>query len=435
MSLSGAVGELGNPKAWPQVSLRRVLTQSKLADFPNLPLLGVSLHTGVTRRLDSDGRPAPSDDLTSYKLVEPDDVIMNRLGKPHGSVGVSPWQGITSPAYWVMPVDRTIADPRFMHHLLRSKHMIAEYERLGKNQPPNQFDISWESFREIEVPLAPLEEQRRIADFLDAETSRIDRIVDLRRLQVSTLNERYNTAISELVTPGIASSSERSSKWPWLPANVSVVRLGYLARVQSGVTVHGARVVTDDDQEFPYLRVANVQGERVDLSEIKTIRIPRTMARSAMLYAGDVVMTEANGNPDNLGRGAMWDGQIEGMVHQNHVFAIRVDRARLLPEFLTALLASSHGRRYFRFTSTQVGIATTSSSKVLDFPIPALSLAKQQKIVDTYARMRDIQLRAVDVLGAELELLSERRRALITAAVTGQFDVSTASGSNTIQGV
>ena len=106
------------------------------------------------------------------------------------------------------------------------------------------------------------------------------------------------------------------------------------------------------------------------------------MAERATLVLRDVVITEANGNPDNLGRGAVWSGEVPGMVHQNHIFAIRVDKLRLLPEFLAALLESVHGRRYFRFTSAQVGIATTSSTKVLDFPVPTLSLKQQRAVVD-----------------------------------------------------
>ncbi|RZE99503.1 hypothetical protein C0L86_11845 [Streptomyces sp. SCA2-2] len=123
------------------------------------------------------------------------------------------------------------------------------------------------------------------------------------------------------------------------------------------------------------------------------------------------------------------------MVHQNHVFAIRVDRSRMIPEYLAVLLAASHGRRYFRFTAAQVGIATTSSSKVLDFPVPVLSLSEQRVIVKRWGKARNEKDRTANLLTRQLGLLTERRQALITAAVTGQFDVSTASGRNVTDGV
>lgn len=323
--------------------------------------------------------------------------------------------------------------PTFLYHVIASSPIQAHIWSVKDGM--DVLHLFQRDIKKFPIPRPPLEEQRRIADFLDAETARIDQLVQLRRKQVSILEERYVTAISELTTPGISAAGTRSPAWPWLPEELATARLGYLARVQSGITVHGARAKDPEDAVFPYLRVANVQGERVDLTEIKEITIPRYMAMRSMLQPGDVVMTEANGNPDNLGRGAVWRGEVANMVHQNHVFAIRVDRSKLIPEYLSALLATSHGRRYFRFTSTQVGIATTSSSKVLDFPVPVRTTSQQTSVVQEYEALRSATDRARSALTRQLGLLAERRQALITAAVTGQFDVSTASGRNVTEGV
>src|SRR4051794_18422261 len=106
MSLAGAIAANENRRGWRLTTLRSVVTFSKEDGRPNFPLLGVNLHKGVTKRSEVDGRPAASEDLARYKVVAPGDIVMNRLGKPHGSIGMSPWHGITSPAYWVMKVDR-----------------------------------------------------------------------------------------------------------------------------------------------------------------------------------------------------------------------------------------------------------------------------------------------------------------------------------------
>ena len=292
----------------------------------------------------------------------------------------------------------------------------------GQQRVPDGF------LRDLPIHLPPLEEQRRIAAFLDAETSRIDRMLKVRTAQKTLLDERYLAEISELTVPGITDSKRRNHLWPWLPAEITLAQLGHYARIQTGITVHGSRSATSTDIEVPYLRVANVQGERLDLTEIKSIKVPAEMARKATLQPLDVVMTEANGNPDNLGRGALWRGEISNMTHQNHIFAIRVNRRKLLPEYLVALLASLHGRRYFRFTSTQVGIATTSSTKVLKFPVPAIRIERQKEIVGNYEQAQLKHRKLIAAIKRQSELLEERRRALITAAVTGEFDVSTASG-------
>lgn len=361
------------------------------------------------------------------------EILVVRSGANTGDSAIIPpkWSGC-SPGYDLRVTPHDV-EPRFLAYCLLGNSVLDQIKLASTRAA--QPHLNAEELGDIRVPTAGRDEQRRIADFLDAETSRIDRLTNLRQIQIAKLSERYISAVSELVTPGICSSNPKSDRWPWLSGETAVARLGYMAQVQSGITVHAGRAGTDRDVEHPYLRVANVQGEHIDLSEVKTIVVPREMAASALLQKGDVVMTEANGNPDNLGRGAVWDGQIDNMVHQNHVFAIRVDRTRLLPEFLTALLASIHGRRYFRFTSTQVGIATTSSAKVLDFPIPVVDVAEQESIIFQYQRIRETHTRTTSLLERQKSLFAERRQALIAAAVTGQFDVSTASGRNTTQGV
>ncbi|MET8871411.1 restriction endonuclease subunit S [Nocardia sp. NPDC004604] len=366
----------------------------------------------------------------------PGDILVNstgtgtlgRVGYFHGAIDDLPC--IADGHVTVARTDRTIVNPRFLFYWLASSPFYNYVYAALIVGATNQIELNRERLAGAEVPLPPLDEQRRIADFLDAEVSRIDRVVECRATQFDALSVRYATEISELVTPGIANADLRSEIWPWLPASTATARLGYMARVQSGVTVHEGRKETGDEADYPYLRVANVQGERVDLSEIKQIRIPRIMARASRLQPGDVVMTEANGNPDNLGRGAVWSGEIPNMIHQNHVFAIRVNDRLISPEYLVALLASIHGRRYFRFTSTQVGIATTSSSKVLNFPVPIKSLADQHSVVHDYLRARETYERTVAALDGQRSLLAEHRHALITAAVTGRLDVTTARSTS-----
>ncbi|GAA1752672.1 restriction endonuclease subunit S [Streptomonospora arabica] len=319
---------------------------------------------------------------------------------------------------------RQDVDGRYLSWWARSAHGSGLFASVASGA--NIYHLSAERVRALPVSLPPVDEQRRIADYLDAETARIDEMIKLRNRQMLIISERYRAAISENTTPGISQNVRRSEAWPWLPNDMPTARLGYLARIQSGATVDATRKATPDDIEVPYLRVANVQGEGIDLSEIKTINLPKSAIRRSTLQPGDVVMTEANGNPDNLGRGAVWNDDIPGMVHQNHIFAIRTNKDSLLPDFLSSTLASIHGRKYFRFTSNQVGIATTSGSKVLDFPVPVVDMKKQKSIASECAKMRESTNRIFDTLNHQISLLAERRQALITAAVTGQIDVTTA---------
>lgn len=186
-------------------------------------------------------------------------------------------------------------------------------------------------------------------------------------------------------------------------SQTSFVRLGYLAAIQSGVTVDGNRDHGPDDVTLPYLRVANVQDGRLDLGSITEIQIPRSVARSATLKRGDVLMTEG-GDLDKLGRGTVWNGEIANCLHQNHVFAVRPDQRKLMPEYLALITQSSYARAYFESTGTKTtNLASTNSSKIRDFKIPLIDLNEQRRIADF-----------LDAETAQIDALTASRRAQIS---------------------
>jgi type I restriction enzyme, S subunit len=146
-------------------------------------------------------------------------------------------------------------------------------------------------------------------------------------------------------------------------------------------------------------------------------------------------MTEG-GDLDKLGRGTVWRGELPVCLHQNHVFAVRPQQDVLDSEYLAFMTQSLHGRCYFESTGSRTtNLASTNSSKILSFPIPLPAMSEQKEIVRRIdSNLTTIQ-QAVAKVTRQVELLKERRQALITAAVTGQFDVSTASGRNVTDGI
>jgi len=134
--------------------------------------------------------------------------------------------------------------------------------------------------------------------------------------------------------------------------------------------------------ELPYLRVANVQDGYITTDDIKTVRVPAGAVERFRLTRGDVLLTEG-GDLDKLGRGAVWDGRIDPCLHQNHIFKVRCDRSKLLPEFLSLYMASSEGKSYFlRVAKQTTNLASISASQLKAMPVPARSLIEQRRIVE-----------------------------------------------------
>lgn len=165
-----------------------------------------------------------------------------------------------------------------------------------------------------------------------------------------------------------------------LPHDWSVSTLELHGEVQTGLA-KGKNNQSDVVQR-PYLRVANVQDGYFDLAEIKLIEVEQKAVHRYSLRVGDVLLTEG-GDFDKLGRGAVWRGEIPECLHQNHVFAVRPNRATLLPEFLAYQTGSPYGKHYFQACSKQsTNLASINSTQLKQFPLLLPPLSEQRRIAD-----------------------------------------------------
>lgn len=271
--------------------------------------------------------------------------------------------------------------------------------------------LSREKAYEQRISLPSATQQAAIAAYLDRETARIDALITAKRRMVELLEERDQVELSNLV----------------VPENCQTARLRHFATVHGGITVDASRDAGADAVSRPYLRVANVQAGRLDLAEVTEITLPISLAARATLRKGDVLMTEG-GDIDKLGRGTVWEGELEDCLHQNHIFAVRPDPLQLDSWYLSLVTQSDHARAYFESTGVQsTNLASTSSSKILDLPIPVLPALVQREVVVQWNRRSTRTAEMRSALTRQIALIGERRQALITAAVTGQLDIPEAA--------
>ncbi len=177
-----------------------------------------------------------------------------------------------------------------------------------------------------------------------------------------------------------ASQKMKKTEAGMIPVDWEVVKLGDVAEIQTGIAKNQKTV--SDTVKLPYLRVANVQDGHLNLSEVKTIEIPASKVNRYKLCKGDVLLTEG-GDFDKLGRGAVWNDEIDNCVHQNHVFVARVNPSKLLPHYLSNLTSSPYGKKYFQSCSKQsTNLASINSTQLKMFPVIYPSLPEQQAIAD-----------------------------------------------------
>lgn len=264
------------------------------------------------------------------------------------------------------------ADLRFLQRFL----CLIDISRFvtGSAQPK----LTKSNLDNIEVPLPPLSEQKRIADILDKADA-------LRRKRQETCS----------LTNDLPLAIFRETFKPFLGPNTVENSLDEVAEVVSGVA-KGRKLNGGPVREVPYLRVANVQAGFLDLSEIKTIPAKQSEVDALALERGDVVMTEG-GDYDKLGRGALWDQDLPDFIHQNHVFRVRTNREQLLPTFFVHYLQTQAATNYFlRCAKKTTNLASINMTQLRALPVPHAPLELQEKFDKELATIQEVAFRQQD---------------------------------------
>lgn len=316
-------------------------------------------------------------------------------------------------------------DGRFLYYATFNPTFRA-YAAENMTGAAGQKRVSSRFIRDTRLFLPLLPEQRRIAAYLDASCAAVDAAVSAKQRQIETLGALRKDVIQRIVTRGLGDAPRlRPTGNVWMdqvPDGWQLILLKRVCSIQTGLTL--GKEYKGPLIERPYLRVANVQDGHLDLADVSTIEVPETVAHGVELRPDDVLMTEG-GDLDKLGRGTLWEGQIPDCLHQNHIFAVRCLRHKLLPRFLAYLTASRYGRDYFEATGKRTtNLACTNATKVGQFPLPLPEIEEQARLV---ARL-DEELASTSALQGNIEAqiatLVNYRKSLIHECVTGQRKVT-----------
>tara|TARA_R110002050_G_scaffold254173_1_gene392650 strand:- start:14228 stop:15529 length:1302 start_codon:yes stop_codon:yes gene_type:complete len=235
---------------------------------------------------------------------------------------------------------------------------------------------------------------------------------------------------NQITIPATTQTSEaeegpgyKKTKIGWIPEEWSVTKLKDVATIQTGIQ-KGASRTGNNFVELPYLRVANVQDGHLDLTTIKTIKVPSDKVSRYLLQNNDVLMTEG-GDFDKLGRGTIWKNEIPNCVHQNHVFAVRCNKSLIHPYYLSSYSSSSKGKDYFvRCSKQTTNLASINSSQLKELPIILPSISEQLKIVKIISTWD----KAIEHRQNLILQLKQRKKGLMQELLTGKTRLKGYSG-------
>ena len=397
------------PWGWKAVPLWALYRRGKRVGFESEELLSVYRDFGVVPKGSrNDNFNKASEDLSAYQLVEPGDLVLNKMKAWQGSIAISEHRGIVSPAYFVYrPEKGPESDSRYVHWLLRSPLYINEYARGSKGIRVNQWDLDPDWLKTLRVLLPPKEEQCAIARFLDYETARIDTLIAKQERLIELLKEKRQAVISTAVTAGSGGRTQ----------------LRYHAEILPGYAFPSDSY-SQEPEHVRLLRGVNVGVGSVNWDEAvywSSSKVTREIERFA-LEAGDLVF--------GMDRPWIAAGCRVAIVGQDDLPAMllqRVCRVRpmtgLSVDFLSALLSSVQFRQFIECDLTGVGVPHISAAQIQSF---RFRLPNAQELADwllTSSRQLISIEKLIEKSMGMIEMLRERRTALISAAVTGKIDV------------
>lgn len=387
----------------------------------DFPPLSVTMD-GIVPQLEHVAQTQHND---NRKLVRAGDLVINSRSDRKGAAGLAPQDGSVSLISIVMRL-RGAADGRFFHHLLRSRPFAEEFYRLGTGIHSDLWSTRYDALKRMEFGLPPIRTQHAIADFLDRETEKIDTLIEKKERLLELLDEKRTALITQAVTKGLDPDVPmKDSGVEWLgeiPEHWEVGRLNHvIGRMTNGYVGPTREIMKESG--VPYIQGMHLESGEIQFTPNGPYYVSREWSEAhakSILHLHDVLLVQS-GQIGNVGIVR------EGFVGANcHALIITRTKSDILKgEYLAYLFRSEVFRALFQAIRTGDMLPHLNVTRVKYLPAVLPPLSEQSRIVrylDHATRQLDRQV----VLGQQsIGLLKELRTALISAAVTGQIDVTT----------
>lgn len=415
------------PEGWEMRRTKTLLRERVQKGFPDEPMLAATQTKGVVRKEEYENRTVLAlKDLHLLKLVRRGDFVIS-LRSFQGGIEFAREQGIISPAYTVLyPLDAS--HHGYLAKLFKSKPYIENLTLhvTGIRQGQN---IDYEKVSRAPIPLPPSADQDAIVRFLDHQERLIGKYIRAKQKLIALLTEQKQAIIQRAVTRGLNPDVKlKPSGVNWLgeiPEHWNVTRLkSHLSRNDSGVwgdgfSKRGTIVLRSTEQTL---------GGGWRITDPARLQLPRDVVQSAILEAGDLVVTKSSGSAAHIGKTSLVNQDIadHGCCFSNFMQRLRVDKGTV-PAYVWRSLNSPIGREQLVFQSTTTtGLSNLNGAILANcrfaFPPFEEQIAIVAHLNDATADIEE----AISRTEEEIALMREYRTRLISDVVTGKVDVSTA---------
>lgn len=409
------------PSHWESFPL---FVQAKISSITNhidKELLSVYLDRGVVRFSDVDEKRTnvTSFDLSKYQLVRKGNLVLNNQQAWRGSVGVSSYEGIVSPAYLILELSNKF-DPHYANYLFRNGSMVSHYLIASKGVGTIQRNLYWGNLRRAPIFIPPLSEQQKIAQFLDEKTAKINQAVDLAEKQIALLKEHKQILIQNAVTRGLNPDVLlKDSGVEWIgqvPEHWEVKKLKFVSKINQ----HTLPENTNGSLSIKYVDIGSVSFENC-IEKVENFLFKNAPSRARRLAnRGDIVVSTVRTYLKAI-----------TMVKEEHQdcifstgFAVITSNECLEDNFFELYAKSDAFTEQVSVFSKGMSYPAINSTDLSNLWITVPPISEQQKIADYLETQVSKINQAIALKKAHIEKLKEYKSVLINDVVTGKVRVS-----------
>lgn len=280
------------------------------------------------------------------------------------------------------------------------------------------------------VPLPPLPEQQRIVDRIESLFAKLDEAKQKAQDALDSFETRKAAILHKAFT------GELTAQWrkehgvgmeSW-----ETHELVECFEIVSGIQKTPAR--SPKDNPIPYLAVANVYRDKIDLSDIRYFEVTPEEIEKLKLQDKDILIVEGNGSGNEIGRCAMWHNELPLCIHQNHIIRMRNKTADVLPEYVLYYLNSQAGRSVMQERAkTTAGLYNLSAGKVKTIPLAFASLDEQIEIVRILDDLLVKEQQAKEAAEGVLDQIDLIKKAILARAFRGELGTNDPSEESAVE--
>ena len=413
------IGEI--PDDWKISKAKTILRNKSIKNHPDAEVLSLYRDLGIVpKNSRDDNHNVTSDDTASYKFVQKGELVLNKMKTWQGSLAVSDYEGIVSPAYYVCEFTNQEIDKKYIHYLLRNKMYAQEFERLSTGLRVGQWDLNIDDFLNTPIVYPPKKAtQQSIAEYLDSKCAQIDSIIEESKKSIEEYKGWKQSVIFEAVTGKNLNCKKKDSGIEWIgeiPEGWEVKRFKFVATsLEKGAGITKEEVFEDGDT--PCVRYGEIYSKYNQsfsncISKTYSSKIPV----QKYFTNGDILFVGTGELVEEIGKCIAYLGNETCLAGGDIIIA----KHKQNPSFLSYAMNSSYAQNQKSRNKAKLKVVHISATEIGDVQILLPPLPEQESI----AKMLDSKCAQIDSLIAEKELLiadlTEYKKSLIFEVVTGK---------------